>query len=266
MPSVTYNILTFHMPTELLCVSLHSLLNSIPSGSHINIINNGESIDRKRILPYSNEFSGCFTSKDLEKIWELSGQGGDKTIQWKLNIIDNGPNNSSIAATWNKCIHLSDTDWLMISNDDVIWKNGWYEIFQQKAEEGCLLIGCGFSCFLIHKKLIELIGEFEEKLVQAYCEDTDFLLRIIKNRGIRISQEFRKYDFDYALYGYFNHFKRDHPWISEKLDAYWKENNIPRPIPPGPNYEIFKEIWGFADKSPEVDFILSSYQYDWKYK
>lgn len=261
MIPITCNIITFHMPPELLCLSIESLQDSIPSDTVINLINNGDPFDTD---PLNYEKPVCITEQQLQDLRNIAGKSYG--IEYHdLKVYNNGPSDK-LSETWNRAIDWSNTDWLMISNDDVFWKNGWYEIFCKKADEGCLLVGCGFSCFLIHKKLVEQIGKFDERLKQAYCEDTDFLLRLIKAGNIRISQEFRRYDFDCELYGYFNHIKRDFPKINSTLMEYWKSKRVGRPFPPGPNYRIFREIWGFGNKDPEVDKILKSYKFKWKYK
>jgi len=255
------------MPPELLVLSINSLRESVPKTTQINLINNGEEIAIEDAI---NPKKWVFGWPEQMEIWKISGNAEwHSTIDnptENFDIYENGPNNCKIPETWNKAIDISKTDWLMISNDDVIWKNGWYDIFCKQVKKGCLLIGCGFSCFLVHKDLIEIIGKFQERLIHAYCEDTDYLLRILESRNIRISQEFRQYNYDCQLFGYFNHFKRDYPEINKKLLSYWRDHNIARPIQGGINYRIFEQIWGFGDKSSEVDKILSSYKFDWKYK
>lgn len=253
------------MPPEVLRLSMNSLIDSITTGSEVNIINNGEDIP----LEYfdTDDIETFFSEKELVEIELIAGNPPEECRKRiSFDVCSNGPNNCRLPETWNMAVDDSKHDWVMISNDDLIWKYGWYDKFVEQVMDGCMLIGCGFSCFLIHKDLFEMVGPFNEKLTHAYCEDTDFLLRVIQHGGIRISQEFRKYDYNCQLYGYFNHIKRDMPEVNKRLNRYWKDNNVSRPIPAGPNYEIFKEIWGFGDKDSQVDDILSSYKFEWEYK
>ena len=267
MINITCNLVTYNMPIDYLVKTIDSLIDTTPDKTQINLINNGTEIDTKKIDMSKEDKQ--FLEKELEDSGSLQHLESIPVKQYDLFIYDHGPDNCHLPKTWNLCKDISPTDWLMISNDDIFFKDGWYDRFCEKVMDGCLLIGCGFSCFLIHKKVFELIGMFDERLTHAYCEDTDFLLRIINSGGIRISQEFRKYNFDCALFGYFNHYKRDDPESYKKIIQYWKENNIKRPIPQDRakhNYRIFEEIWGFNDKSVEVDKILQSYNFDWSYK
>ena len=84
--------------------------------------------------------------------------------------------NKSLAKAWNRCVSQSSTDWVLISNDDIEFRTGWWESFREYSEE-YLWLGCS-HCFCIHKQLYEVVGSFDEGFSYLGYEDDDYLIRM----------------------------------------------------------------------------------------
>jgi hypothetical protein len=86
----------------------------------------------------------------------------------------------SMTALWNNAILRSSTDWVLICNDDVVFRAGWAEYISRATR----LVGdkqiqlCGYSAFCVHKSLIPLLGWFDERFTGGYYEDVDWQMRL----------------------------------------------------------------------------------------
>lgn len=108
-------------------------------------------------------------------------------------------NKSSLAELWNYCIAFSDTDWVLVCNDDAVFKPGWHEYLIDKIREGNhLQINLlHYGGFCIHKKMILRNGWFDERFRGGGFEDNDWQLRLYEGnlKGlVDISHDFKLMD------------------------------------------------------------------------
>lgn len=90
------------------------------------------------------------------------------------------PEKSSLTELWNLSIILSPTDWALICNDDIIFKDGWLEYLEEKILENKYLIInlFNYGAMAIHKRAILRLGWFDERFRGGGFEDNDYQLRI----------------------------------------------------------------------------------------
>lgn len=113
-----------------------------------------------------------------------------------IHIIDNGlqgipsservhvtscKSNIGVAASWNRlCKKIFEKhDYALIVNDDVYLGYG-EDVVEDviSREYGISVSVVSWSVFLIHRKMYEYIGEFDETFYPAYYEDSDYLYRM----------------------------------------------------------------------------------------
>jgi GT2 family glycosyltransferase len=100
------------------------------------------------------------------------------------------PSNLGVSAVWNLIIKSYNTSpYWVISNHDIAFTPGLLKEMYEKAQNeeiGMVHIDRGdydlgaYACFLIKDWVIQKIGLFDENLSPAYCEDIDYILRIIR--------------------------------------------------------------------------------------
>jgi hypothetical protein len=87
----------------------------------------------------------------------------------------------SLSKLWNMMAIHSKTDWILILNDDLeivqdeLWEKIFYHVNIDKPE--LYIINRSFSHFFVHKKLLDDIGYFDERLLGFGTEDGDFMWR-----------------------------------------------------------------------------------------
>lgn len=125
--------------------------------------------------------------------------------------------NLGCAAAWNQGVRRADSEWTMILNNDVVLTSGWWQALLEAAErwdldivspamrEGPLNydieqyareftadmrdvirpgVACG-ACFMVHRRVFEKIGMFDENFRIGQFEDTDFYRRA-RSAGFRL--------------------------------------------------------------------------------
>ena len=92
---------------------------------------------------------------------------------------------TGLAKCWNTIVLAAKHDWVVISNDDVKFDADWVATLERCMAEcpNALHVGIAYptnnySCFAIHKSLIEKIGWFDERFTDYYMEDDDWHLRL----------------------------------------------------------------------------------------
>jgi tetratricopeptide (TPR) repeat protein len=228
---LTVNIITYKLPQDMLKSAIESVCHTTPEEYvTIRIINNGPPLD------------ASFYPAGIE-------------------IIENGPDTKHLSKTWNDAIRTSPDEWVLISNDDVEFQTGWFNVWNQCVSEGYELIGRGFSIFSIKKSAWEKLVGFDENFKFGYCEDADFLIRCVKN-NVKMSQEFGPIDFDCKLYGYFIHFHRDRPEKYAKLKRGYRPNERKC------NLDYFSQKYGKGYQSlPELLLgVIPNYKHQWRFK
>lgn len=227
MPGLTVNIVTYRLPGPLLEKALKSLVTTAPSQVAVNLINNGPALENPPAA---------------------------------VRVIENGPDNRHLSATWNMAMGLSKTPWAMIANDDIVFRPGWFEAWREAAGHGYGLVGSGFSCFSLSQEAFELVGGFDEGFRYGYAEDTDFICRALL-KGLRMSQEFSGVDFEHRLKGYLHHLHRDDPEAyalkvqPRTWPAHMREYNL----------EYFRQKWGDRPV-PTFYRLLPRYPHAYRYE
>jgi hypothetical protein len=105
------------------------------------------------------------------------------------------PSNIGCAGAWNliiKC-YMNAPYWI-ISNDDVAFKPGllkeFHDIMTTDPEIGTIHpnpgdFGIGaWDLYAIHERAVKKLGLFDENTYPAYCEDADYIMRMV-NKGIK---------------------------------------------------------------------------------
>jgi hypothetical protein len=73
--------------------------------------------------------------------------------------------NPSLSRVWNWAILQSESEWVLISNDDIELNEFWLRDLECEMKENPESLWHGPSrCFMFNKKLIELVGFFDENL------------------------------------------------------------------------------------------------------
>jgi len=266
MIPITCNILNYFMPTEVTYLSVISLLNTLPSNTDVNILSNN--FDPIKLYKMLNnkvfEFS-FFKKEEIEKLEKfLDKESSFQTIH-DLNIIDTDIDfeNCNFSKFCNAIITASNTDWILISGYDVMWKYNWFNIFCEQVMKGSMLIASGFNCFLVHKKVFDMIGMFNLNFKHPTYAVTDFLMRIILFGDIRISLKISEYNFDCQLGKHIQLLRNLLPSLKKRLIDYRKKVNVEGILLLHfhESRNAFKKQWHCDIEDDKVDKILQQYQY-----
>lgn len=126
--------------------------------------------------------------------------------------------NPSLSRTWNWAIGQSETQWVMVTNDDIQLKEDWYVCLKRDMESHSESLWHGPSrCFLFNKQLIQSVGWFDERLTGITYEDLDYVRRM-NHAGV------------YKLYN-----QESSLWVKAKS----LKDEIVRPLRPASNIEFF---------------------------
>jgi|TARA_Y100000296_G_C5153880_1_gene247912 GT2 family glycosyltransferase len=79
------------------------------------------------------------------------------------------------AAARNRVITESKTDWTVVSEDDIYFKDGWLNAWCKCAFDGDLIFPSGFCIFMVHRALIEKVGLLDEGYVDGRYDDMDYI-------------------------------------------------------------------------------------------
>jgi hypothetical protein len=92
-----------------------------------------------------------------------------------VQVIDYG-RNVGVAAAWNIIHREARGQDCVILNDDMIVGNRTIE--RISTCPGWFVTGLAFGCFMMREPMWREIGEFDEQFWPAYCEDTDYQMRM----------------------------------------------------------------------------------------
>lgn len=86
-----------------------------------------------------------------------------------------------VAESWNWFIRNVPED-RIICNDDIQFSPHSIDTIVNTPGDFVFMNNCGFSCFLIRDRCVELVGEFDESISPgyAYFEDVDYAYRMIQ--------------------------------------------------------------------------------------
>lgn len=127
-------------------------------------------------------------SKTVKTLYNTSGNSVKKITvidcsPQRLRFVDcyydviHLPYNPSLARVWNMCIGMSDTEWTMISNDDVVFREGWVRELECHHQKGVVWHGPSY-CFMVHRDCIKQAGWFDERFLGMGYEDLDYVRRM----------------------------------------------------------------------------------------
>jgi glycosyltransferase involved in cell wall biosynthesis len=95
--------------------------------------------------------------------------------------------NEGLPKAWNLCTIISDTDWVALCPDDVIFRANWLESVNKILEirpKTKIILGNNYNMILLHKSIIPVLGWWEERYKQyPSSEDYDFHLRLTELIG-----------------------------------------------------------------------------------
>ena len=101
------------------------------------------------------------------------------------------PEQRSLSKLWNTLIIHSKTDWCLVLNEDIeIMNSDIFKFGENLSDEPDLTyVNGSFSHFFVHKKLIDDLGYFDERLLGFGEEDGDIFFRYIEkyNKWIKNS-------------------------------------------------------------------------------
>jgi hypothetical protein len=87
--------------------------------------------------------------------------------------------NPSLSRVWNWAIAQSEGEWVWVSNDDIRLLPRWHEFLEKAFAEFPKSLWHGPSrCFLYNKKLLDLVGWFDERMLGFSSEDRDYIRRM----------------------------------------------------------------------------------------
>lgn len=142
--------------------------------------------------------------------------------------------NPSLSRVWNWALAQSDTEWVMITNDDIRFQKEWLRDLERDFDERPDAIWHGPSrCFLVHRAIITAVGWFDERMLGFTWEDFDYICRM---NAAGVSH----------LYGALSSLQRN---------AVSLKGDITRPCHPCNNCEIIKEKYGDNVSAEQFNYI-----------
>jgi GT2 family glycosyltransferase len=189
---------------------------------------------------FNNNGKGEIT-EDLENLKKL-----EQPFVKNLTIV-HLPSNLGVSTAWNLIIksYLMSPYWI-ITNDDIAFTEGFLQEMVEAAKdsETGMVHGYGgdfgigaWDLFLIKDWVIQEYGLFDENLYPAYCEDADYIMRLVHNPIKTIPQLSKKYyhgdGFADEYYTYGSQTKKSSEELTRRLDEI---NEI--------NFEYLNKKWG----------------------
>ena len=107
----------------------------------------------------------------------------------RVNFIVN-QKSLGVSAVWNEGIICSNTRYVILSSDHLIYPKNWFDSLlaimgtENLPLQVSLSFPMSFSCFCIDKTLIALQGWFDHNFTRAYFEDEDWYLRFRERLGL----------------------------------------------------------------------------------
>jgi len=152
----------------------------------------------------------------------------ENRIDYKTNIDLIRIQNKPLSLSLDYAIFATKTRYVMVCNDDIIFKDKIYEGIKL-IESNKLINLCTFSCFVIDKSIIPVVGWFDLRFKDAGYDGSDYSARL-KIHGIERIEYNRKKEFGYDYFVEHQKFKRNHqlPEWNYRLshDFYYKKWNV----------------------------------------
>lgn len=175
-------------------------------------------LDTLKDIPNILVIDNNTTGKELDDIKHISEQ--HKHIQFIFN-----KENLGITNAWNEGIIISNTDWVLLTCDDMIFDKDWFEVLNDILKEKPHLEQIhlnAWNAIAIHKKTIVRMGWWDERYrYYPSMEDDDWYLRTVEELG-------------YSPYGtWAEHipFPKDYidaikPYVDSKKDLFDRKDNF----------------------------------------
>jgi hypothetical protein len=140
---------------------LKSLIDSIRNfmNNRIVIVVNGEINKEENVEYINNIFNLCIDNNIIPIFF---------------------PEFRSLSKMWNTGCMFSNSNDLLVLNDDIILLETFKQDFADISYDNILLLNNSFSHFLIKKQFLDDIGYFEERFLGIGWEDADFCARYMK--------------------------------------------------------------------------------------
>lgn len=170
MNSFTIVITTFSKRLEYIT----NLLSQVRNFTEIDVI-----------LSINGDYNKKFNEEYRKKILKLCS---DYTNIYPIFF----PEQRGLSKLWNTSIIHSPTDWCLILNDDIeIHTNDIFEFGKNLLGiEKIITINGSFSHFFVHKKIIDDLGYFDERLLGFGEEDGDIFYRHIEKYNSWVTNEY----------------------------------------------------------------------------
>lgn len=182
----------------------------------------------------SNRLKRCLDSlNDMSNIivWD-NNTTGEELIKIK-EIVPNYTNvdfifseqNLGLTTAWNRGIIKSNTDWVLLTCDDMIFDDDWFDVLNNILEERPHLEQIhlnAWNAMVIHKKTIVRMGWWDERYrFYPSMEDDDWYLRTVEELG-------------YSPYGTYaehipfssNYIEKIQPYIDSKKELFDRNDNF----------------------------------------
>ncbi len=171
-----------------------------------------------------------------------------------LNIIEI-PRRSCMSFMWNLSIISTNTKYVLICNDDIIFLRGWVDLIIKDISDGAdISILNNYSCFLLDKKTILTIGYFDERFSSGGFEDIDHIMRYDHYKMSGGIDRRTNYTESYKLV---NHLQRDSRITWDTRDSY--EFLYKKWSGPKPTMNWFGHL--FVKNLPEIDWYPAYTEY-----
>lgn len=171
--------------------------------------------DMPNIIVWDNNTTG----PDLEQIKQLQASGEYSNTNFIYS-----KENVGLPKAWNEGIVRSTTDWVLMTCDDMLFDNDWFDVFSSILEERPSLEQIhlnAWNAVAFHKRTIVRMGWWDERYrYYPSCEDDDWYLRSVEDLGYSPYGTWAEHiDFPQS---YLDAIK---PYIDAKADYFNREDN-----------------------------------------
>jgi glycosyltransferase involved in cell wall biosynthesis len=132
--------------------------------------------DMPNVIVWDNNTTG----EELDKIQKFQSDFQNTTFIFS-------PENYGLTHAWNQGIIQSDTDWVLLTCDDMIFDEDWFDVLNDILNEKPHLEQIhlnAWNAMVIHKKTIARMGWWDERYrYYPSMEDDDWYLRTVEELG-----------------------------------------------------------------------------------
>ena len=165
--------------------------------------------------------------EELDSVYYTSGLPNTSTLVFSEK--------SGLTKLWNQCILKSNKEWVLVCNDDAIFKDGWYEYLNEAIDsnEYLQINILHYGGFCINRRMILKNGWFDERFRGGGFEDIDWQVRISESHlqmFVDISEDFKlvdhgKFQDGTNWLGENNELHMQEKWNKDYKDWMWQKNH-----------------------------------------